>query len=147
MTTERTRLEYDLDHEWRWAVRERDGWKCQGRTMYCKTEGRVFIPPTKALHASHFFGRRHRGTRWDLDNGDSQCATCHRWFGENPHDHTAWKQAQMSCSPYLDYDALVLRAHTTKKWALGELEDLLESLQQYRDGLDRANQLRKAATV
>ena len=141
--TERTRLEHSLDHEWRWAVRERDGWKCQGRTIYCKTEGRVFIPPTKALQASHFFGRRSRSVRWSLENGDAQCAQCHNWFGENPHDHTAWKCARMT---ERDYDALVLLAHQTIKWTLSELEDLLESLQQYREVL-RLDEIRKAAPI
>lgn len=141
--TERKKLEDDLDHEWRWAVRERDGWKCQGRTIYCKTEGRVFIPPTKALHASHFFGRRSRSTRWNLDNGDSQCAQCHKWFGENPHDHTAWKCARMTEG---DYDALVLLAHQSIKWTLSDLEDLIESLQQYR-GILALEELKKAASI
>lgn len=31
-----------------------------------------------------------------------------------------------------DYDALVLRAHTSRKWSLDEMEDMLESLQEYR---------------
>lgn len=30
------------------------------------------------------------------------------------------------------FEALVTRAHTSRKWTLDELEDMLEALQQYR---------------
>lgn len=134
--TERKKLEDKLDHEFRWAVRERDDWKCTGRTPQCQApNGEVYIPPTKSLQCSHFFGRRHRGTRWDLKNADSHCGGCHFYFGDNPHDFTLWKQARM---PEEEYDALVFRAHQAKNWTLGELEDLIESLQQYRSRLQEA---------
>lgn len=130
LKTERGKLEFALDHEFRWAVRERDGWKCQSQIIGCK--GLVYVPPTKALQCSHFWGCAARHTRWDLKNGDAQCGGCHMYFTANPHEHVEWKKARMTTE---DYDALRLRAHTTKKWTLSELEDLIESLQQYRETL------------
>ncbi len=131
--TERGSLEKKLDHEFRWAVRERDGWKCTGNTILCKApNGEVYIPPTNRLHCSHFWGRGRRWTRWDLKNADAHYAGCHFWYTQNPHDFTVWKQARL---PEEEYDTLVFRAHATKKWSLQELEDMLESLQQYRETL------------
>ena len=133
--TERKKLEDKLDHEFRWAVRERDGWICQGRTIKCKGPGLAYIPPTSALQCSHYHGRSERHVRWDLDNGDSQCGGCHMWFSAHPHDHSVWKQSRMTEDAY---DSLVLRAHSSKHWSLEELEDMIEALQQYRQGLQEA---------
>ena len=130
--TERKKLEDALDHEFRWAVRERDGWCCQGNTRQCKGKGKRYTPPTTRLQCSHFFGRAERNTRWDLENADAQCGGCHQYFTSHPHDHTEWKRSRMTAEAY---DDLVLRAHTTRHWTLGELEDLIEALQQYRTRL------------
>ncbi len=141
MTTERTRLEKALDYEFRWAVRERDGWKCQGGTPKCGNK--VYLPPTRALQCSHYWGCAERHTRWDLENASAHCGGCHMHFTQNPGDHTTWKKARMTTEVY---DVLALRAHTSKKWTLAELEDMLESLQEYREVL-RLDEIRKAAPI
>lgn len=56
-------------------VRERAGWKCER----CGTQ---YTPPTKALHCSHYFSRRHIGTRFVTLNLCALCYGCHkRWEG------------------------------------------------------------------
>lgn len=41
----------------------------------------------------------------------------------------------MSCDNKV-YGALVLRAHTPRKWSIEEMEDMIEALQQYRTRLE-----------
>lgn len=41
--------------------------------------------------ASHFVGRRKENTRFDPDNVDTLCFSCHQYFGENPIDHYDWQ--------------------------------------------------------
>lgn len=56
-------------------VREKAGWKCER----CNKQ---YVPPTKALHCSHYFSRRHIGTRFSLLNLCALCYGCHkRWEG------------------------------------------------------------------
>ena len=49
-----------LDKIWSKAVVERDGHRCR----YCGNNGN---------QPHHIFTRRHRSTRWDLDNGITLC--------------------------------------------------------------------------
>ena len=49
-----------LDALWSKAVIERDGRRCR----YCKQSGN---------QPHHIFSRRHRSTRWDVDNGITLC--------------------------------------------------------------------------
>ena len=61
---------------------------------------------------SHFWGRRNENTRFDADNADCNCFTCHRYFGENPAAFTEFKREQLGDERF---DALALRAHIAKK--------------------------------
>ena len=133
--TRRQELEKLLDHEFRWAIRERDNWTCQGGTRQCK--GITYKPPTRRLQCSHFVGRAERHTRWDPENGDAQCGGCHMFFTAHPHDHTEWKRSRMSPEAY---DALVLRGHTTKKWTVAELEEHLAFLRTWRENMKKVRQ-------
>jgi len=45
---------------------------------------------SQGLHNSHIFSRRHRTIRWAKENGQSQCFSCHQWFGGNPADSGQW---------------------------------------------------------
>lgn len=51
-------------------VRERDGWTCQR----C---GGEYMPPTRALHCSHYWKRGKHATRFEPDNSISLCMGCH----------------------------------------------------------------------
>ena len=39
------------------------------------------------LQCSHFIGRRHRGTRWEVDNCAALCYTCHNLMHDFPSTH------------------------------------------------------------
>lgn len=59
-------------------IRERDNWTCQRcKTPYDKnsTEAR------QGLHNSHYWGRGHEGTRFEVDNCIALCYGCHRLWG------------------------------------------------------------------
>lgn len=65
-------------------IRTRDNWTCQR----C---GKKYTPPTRALHCSHFQGRRKEGTRFHEDNADALCYGCHQYFTSNPTEHYEWQ--------------------------------------------------------
>lgn len=58
-------------------IRARDRWTCQR----CGTR---YIPPTKALHNAHCFGRGSHMTRWDEDNCMALCYGCHSYLDSHP---------------------------------------------------------------
>jgi len=126
LASERKRLENKLDKLFRDAVRTRDKWTC----TVC---GKYYEPPTKALHCSHFIGRAERATRWDLLNADAHCYYHHSQFEQHPHKFTEWKKEKIGL---LAYDDLVLRGNKGKNWTLQELEDHIESLEEYLVSLD-----------
>ncbi len=65
-------------------VRTRDKWTCQ--RCY-----KVYTPPTRALHCSHFQGRGKEATRFEPLNADALCYGCHRYFTSHPGEHYAWQ--------------------------------------------------------
>lgn len=69
-------------------IRSRDNWTCQR----C---GKYYVPPTAALHCSHFVGRGKENTRFDPDNASAHCYGCHQYFTSHPLEHTAWKVAKV----------------------------------------------------
>lgn len=58
-------------------IRKRDG-KC----MRCKRSG-TGKDGIEGLQASHYFGRRSEGTRFDPCNVDALCAGCHQYWGSD----------------------------------------------------------------
>ena len=42
------------------------------------------------MENSHFYGRRHRGLRWEPLNCTCLCHTCHMAFTEDPMSHVQW---------------------------------------------------------
>jgi 5-methylcytosine-specific restriction endonuclease McrA len=66
----------------------------------------------KNLQVSHFHGRRKENVRFDEENCDILCFTCHRVFEENPALYTNWKLKKLG---KIKYDTLALRAEFYKK--------------------------------
>jgi len=99
-------------------IRTRDQWTCQ-RCF------KVFPEGAQNLHCSHFWGRRHQGTRWEEKNADAHCFTCHQYFGENPEDFRAWKLRQLGQNEF-DRLAAMHRGHTHFKES--ELELIYQQL-------------------
>lgn len=84
-------------------IRKRANWTCERCGKY-GGEG--------SCEVSHFHGRRHENTRYDVENVFCLCHSCHRFFTENPHDHSAWVMKRLG---HQRYTALVVRANTYKK--------------------------------
>lgn len=103
-------------------IRTRDGWTCQ-RCF------KRYQPPTRALHASHYFGRGKESVRFDPMNVTSHCHGCHSYLTANPEEHRQWKIHQIG---QVEFDRLSVRAYTTAKkdrgLALLQAKGLLSSL-------------------
>lgn len=99
-------------------VRERDGQRCRN----CGVDGRL-----TQLECSHFFGRRMESVRFDQENADTFCRTCHQIYEtqkgtvrvkhgdaiiEKPMPYRAWKIAQLGAQRF---SALEVRAHAHVK--------------------------------
>ena len=86
-------------------VRVRDNWTCQR----C---GKQYTPPTKALHCSHFQGRRKENTRFEPLNADALCYGCHQHFTSQPSEHYDW---QVKRKGQKMVDRIILAGNTYKK--------------------------------
>jgi hypothetical protein len=83
-------------------VRRKDG--------QCKRCGRrgTGLKGITGLDASHFHSRRKESVRFDLENVDAMCRSCHKWLGEHMTEYKQWKLAQLGQDKY---DLLMLRAN------------------------------------
>lgn len=100
-------------------VRERAGWKCER----CFKQ---YAPPTKALHCSHYFSRRHMGTRFDLNNLCALCYGCHkRWEGMKQDEYREFMIKRIGI---VKLDALENLKNGTTKITDVELEELYNTL-------------------
>lgn len=66
----------------------------------------------KTLQCSHFYGRAKESTRFDQENTDVLCFSCHNFFGQHPPEYVEWKKARMTPQAY---KLLMVRAHTFRK--------------------------------
>ena len=69
------------DEQFSLFVRHRDG-KC----VMCGQS-----PPNIQLQCSHFWGRSRKNVRYDPENCDALCATCHFW-GDSKRGMVAWEE-------------------------------------------------------
>lgn len=67
-----------LDALCRQRVMDRDGWRC----VRCGSRNYV--------QWSHVYTRRVLCLRWDLRNSCALCASCHRWWHDNPAESGPW---------------------------------------------------------
>ena len=81
-------------------VKARDNHTCQRCNSY--------LPNSKGLHNAHCFSRGKWNTRFDLENCDSACYGCHRYWDSHKEEHKDWKRKQLGNKKY---DALVLRSN------------------------------------
>lgn len=87
-------------------IRTRDNWTCQR----C---GKVYTPPTNALHCSHYVGRGRESTRYDPDNSTALCYGCHSYFdGAGKEEYRNFKIKQLGQE---GFNALILRSNMYKK--------------------------------
>jgi hypothetical protein len=104
-----------LDIIFSFLVRERSDWQCER----C---GKVF-PERKGagLHASHYWGRAGKSTRWLGDNVFSHCMGCHTWLGSKPHEFKAWAEKLLGETRY---DELTLRANKPRKYTKADRKEM-----------------------
>jgi len=97
-------------------VRERADWTCE----CCGKE----FPERKGsgLHASHYWGRRGRSTRWHGDNVFAHCFGCHQKLGSKPHEFKVWVEAFLGETRY---DELTLRANKPRKYSKLDQKEML----------------------
>ncbi len=93
-------------------IRERDGWTCQR----C---GRTFDPDNSndrmGCHNSHYWRRGHESTRFDPENCDTLCASCHEYAGTNEGGELWYKPFKIQQLGQQAYDLLELRHQQYKK--------------------------------
>ena len=63
--------------------------------------------------------------RWDEKNAYCLCASCHRFWHENPTESGDWARKKMGEAAYAE---LRQKAESVKKWTDKEGEELLETL-------------------
>jgi len=66
-------------------LRELRGYTCE----YC---GFYDAPPTRLIQNSHYIGRKHMATRFDPNNCDVLCSSCHAlWEDKKQYEYRDWK--------------------------------------------------------
>lgn len=92
------------DNKFSLWIREQRGYKCENCGIYHE-------PPTRYIQCSHYIGRKHMATRFDPDNCDVLCSTCHaKWEDRKQYEYRDWKIAKMGQEKH---DALKLKQSTT----------------------------------
>lgn len=101
-------------------IRKRDtdeyGW-CE-----CVTCLRRF--PYEEIQAGHFIKRGHASTRWDERNVYAQCRGCNMFSGGR-QDEMAYHIVKVHGPEVLS--ELIRLKHTTKRWTMPELRELMEN--------------------
>jgi len=114
--TERKKLERALDTLWSNCIRMRDK-TCR----VCNHDGR--------LEAHHIMGRRHKSTRWDLDNGILLCWNHHVKYGHA--DPETLRDNVIECIGAKKYNALKEKSRNkgkAYKMSMSDLEDIKAGL-------------------
>lgn len=91
-------------------IRNRDNWHCVYRFQCLGVIDYRDNPG--GLTNSHFQKRRHESTRFEPDNCDSACRTCHGWVedkSEGKKALEAWKKKQLGPKRYA---SLLVQAQT-----------------------------------
>jgi hypothetical protein len=108
-------------------IRLRDKKCCRcGSPVRLNNEG---LPISHAC--SHYWSRRHEGTRFEPDNGDCLCYPCHEiWgHGDEKDDYKAFKIKQLGEKRF---KTLMIQANTyhkkDRKWSLIVAKELLKTL-------------------
>ncbi|MCR4319774.1 MAG: recombination protein NinG [Candidatus Brocadiaceae bacterium] len=93
MSKERSKLEKRLDAIFSKFIRLRD-------KLTCQRCGKQFGKFTTGIQNSHFWGRRHRSTRWSENNCVALCGGCHIHLTGNPELHRQWYRGRIGNSAY-----------------------------------------------
>lgn len=93
-------------------IRGKAKWRCE----YCHKLCRIENEWIARLEASHYFGRAHRATRFDLENVYALCGSCHKRMGgykkSEDGEYDLWVKEKLG--DYL-YKKLKIRANAYYK--------------------------------
>lgn len=113
--TERAKIKDKLDKEWRIAVYNKAGNRCE----YCGKQ--------ETLNAHHIFSRSNLTMRWLISNGVCVCVAHHVFgnisFHKAPIEMLEWIKEKRGKEWY---DWLLRVSHTVTKYSVIELKELLE---------------------
>lgn len=71
-------------------------WLRELRNYTCEVCGFYEEPPTRHIQNSHYIGRKEMTTRFDPDNCDVLCSTCHaKWEARKQYEYRDWKIMKM----------------------------------------------------
>ena len=112
-------LNKQLDDYWKLAVKIKYNWKC------------VYCGETHYVNAHHIFGRVNRSVRWDLDNGLCLCPLHHTLGSFSAHQSPEFVDWIKGYIGIKEYNELMTKANTIKKWTYEEKEELLAELKAY----------------
>jgi hypothetical protein len=77
------------DTEYSKFLREKRGYRCEKCGYY-------EAPPTQRIQCSHYLGRSYKAIRFDDDNCDVLCATCHHVLEDaKQYEYREWKIAKL----------------------------------------------------
>lgn len=114
---DRKQLEKQLDILWAQKVKERAKGKCE---LNCRNNQSI-------LHAHHIFSRKHKSTRWDLNNGIALCPACHLYLAHKSPTEFTFRLLDIKGRDFLD--RLRIKANSVGRWSVGELEILKQELE------------------
>lgn len=98
------------------------------RGYTCERCGYYEAPPTARIQVSHYLGRSYKAVRFDDDNCDVLCATCHYHFeNAKQYEYREWKLKRLGQE---HHDALWQKANNSEgeKHAIHQLMQRLGSL-------------------
>ena len=102
-------------------VRARDNWTCQkcGKYLY-ENKG--------SAHNSHYIPRRYINVRWDLENCDCLCFSCH--VGSTQFTHSEYVDFKKNQLGDKKHDELIERGKIIVKRKLIETPELYRNLKE-----------------
>lgn len=107
---------------WAEAVKIKYDYKC----AYCgKTNKQV------KLNSHHIFSRRHKATRYDLENGICLCVGHHKFYPFSAHESPAFVIWMVDFIGQEKYNELKVKANQIKKWTEKEKREIAENLKWY----------------
>jgi hypothetical protein len=78
------------------ADTEYSRWIREQKDYTCEMCGFKDIPPTRLIQCSHYIGRSHKAIRFDPQNTDVFCASCHYAMEDlKQYDYREWKISRM----------------------------------------------------
>jgi len=109
-----------------WSMKVADSnfslWLREKRGYTCEMCGFYDAPPTRMIQNSHYIGRSHKATRYDPENCDVFCASCHHKMEDlKQYDYRDWKIKQLGEKKHQE---LVERARTS----LGEKDAIYKCM-------------------